>query len=62
MAKTTTIPLSPETREALKKLGSKGETYDQILLKLIAIAEQIRFIERQTTILKEEEFTPLADI
>lgn len=62
MAKTTTIPLSHSTRDALKKLGTKGETYDEILQRLIAIAEQIAFVERQSRILREEEFTPLADV
>ena len=37
MAKTdiTTIQVSKETREELKTLGSKGETYDEIIKKLL---------------------------
>jgi len=31
----TTIQLSANTREKLKDLGKKGETYDEIILKLI---------------------------
>lgn len=31
----TTIQISPATREKLKDLGKKGETYEQIILKLI---------------------------
>jgi len=31
----TTIQLSPKTRDKLKELGKKGETYDEIILKLI---------------------------
>jgi len=31
----TTIQVSKETREELKALGSKGETYDEIIRKLI---------------------------
>lgn len=32
----TTIQLSPETREKLKELGKKGETYEEIILRLLA--------------------------
>jgi len=31
----TTIQIKKETREELKSLGSKGETYDEIIRKLI---------------------------
>jgi len=62
MRKITTIPLSPRTRDALKRLGRKGETYDDILRRLIMIVEQVDFVERQSRILREEEFTPLDDI
>jgi predicted CopG family antitoxin len=31
----TTIVIKKETRNALKKIGLKGETYDEIILKLI---------------------------
>jgi predicted CopG family antitoxin len=30
----TTIQISMETREKLKSLGKKGESYDQIILRL----------------------------
>ena len=33
----TTIILRKETRNALKELGLKGETYDQIISKLIRL-------------------------
>jgi hypothetical protein len=32
----TTIEVEKSTREALKLLGKKGETYNQIILRLIA--------------------------
>jgi len=37
MAKTesTTIQITKETREELKTLGSKGETYEEIIKKLL---------------------------
>ncbi len=33
--KITTIQLSEETREELKKLGKKGDTYDDIIKRLL---------------------------
>lgn len=33
---TTTIQLSPSTRDKLKALGRKGETYEEIVLRLLA--------------------------
>jgi predicted CopG family antitoxin len=33
--KFTTIQLTPETREKLKNLGNKGDTYEDIILKLL---------------------------
>ena len=31
----TTIPIKKETRDMLKELGKKGETYDEIIRRLI---------------------------
>ena len=36
----TTIQVSKETREELKNLGRKGETYDEIIRKLIQKAKE----------------------
>jgi len=33
----TTIQISKETREMLKELGKKGETYDDIIRRLIEL-------------------------
>jgi len=62
MTETTTIPLSKETRDLLKKYGRKGETYDELLRRLLEIAEQVEFAERQKKILAEEEFVPLEQV
>jgi hypothetical protein len=59
MSETTTIPLSKETRDLLKRFGRKGETYDELVRRLLAIAEEVEFGERQKRILSEEEFIPL---
>ena len=37
---TTTIQVTRDTREELKALGSKGETYDEIIKRLIKIKEE----------------------
>jgi len=50
----TTIPVEKETRDRLRSLGKKGETYDQILRRLISLAEYEDFMERQYERLKDE--------
>ncbi len=37
----TTIQISKETREMLKELGKKGETYDDIIRRLIELAKDV---------------------
>ncbi|MHA2321727.1 MAG: DUF7557 family protein [Candidatus Thorarchaeota archaeon] len=59
LSDTTTIPLSKETRDLLKRFGRKGETYDELVRRLLAIAEEVEFGERQKRILAEEEFISL---
>jgi len=53
---TTTIQLKSETREKLKALSSKGETYDEIIHELIDAYEA--FIDELYRIHEEEEFIP----
>ncbi len=36
----TTIQLTPSTRDKLKDLGKKGESYEQIILKLLKAAKK----------------------
>jgi hypothetical protein len=52
---TTTIPLEKETRDRLRSLGKKGETYDQILKRLMSVAEYEEFMERQYERLKDKK-------
>jgi hypothetical protein len=52
---TTTIPLEKETRERLRSLGRKGETYDQVLKRLISLAEYEEFMTRQYERLKDKD-------
>ena len=62
MGETTTIPLTKETRDLLKKYGQKGETYDELIRRLLEIAQQVEFARRQKRILEEEEFIPLEEV
>ncbi len=59
MMSTTTIPVSMEVRDQLKRLASKGETYDALLRRLIEDAEARLLYEREKRILETEEFVPL---
>lgn len=36
----TTIQLSPQTRDKLKELGKKGDSYEDIILKLLKSAKK----------------------
>lgn len=60
---TTTIPLDRETRERLRSLGRKGETYDQVLRRLISVVEYEEFMTKQYERLKNKgEFVSLDEI
>lgn len=50
----TPIPLEKETRERLRSLGRKGETYDQVVKRLISLAEYEEFMTRQYERLKDK--------
>ena len=54
----TTIPVSKEIRDQLRQLASKGETYDDVLRRLIEDAEPRLLYEREKRILETEEFIP----
>ena len=59
----TTIPLEKETRERLRSLGRKGETYDQLLKRLISLAEYEEFMTMQYERLKDKNaFVSLDEI
>src|SRR5205807_1303800 len=59
MMSRTTIPVSKELRDRLRRLASKGETYDDLLRRLIEDAENRLLYERERRILDAEEFVPL---
>lgn len=58
----TTIPISKEIRDALKKTGRKDETYDDIIRTLLKSAEIKKFYDEMERILETEEFVPLDKI
>ncbi len=58
----TTIQISKMTRDQLKQLGRKGETYDQVLRRLIEIARKTKFFKDIDRILETEEFVPLEEV
>lgn len=50
----TTIPVEKETRERLRSFGKKGETYDQLLKRLMSFVEYEEFMGRQYERLKDK--------
>jgi hypothetical protein len=60
---TTTIPVEKETRDRLRSFGRKGETYDQVLQRLMTLAEYEGFMTRQYERLKDKSaFVALDEI
>jgi hypothetical protein len=51
--------VSKETREKLKNIGSKGQTYDEIIEKLLEIRQKVMFFNELDRISDSEEFLPL---
>jgi len=62
MQERTTLPIRKTTRDRLRVFGRKGESYDDILRRLMEIAEESAFFERQVRILKESRFYSLCEI
>ena len=59
---TTTISLRKETKEMLRRLGSKDQTYDKVIRDLIERASIKELDARWNRILEEEEFIPLDEL
>lgn len=55
MSEATTIPVTKEIRERLKKYGMKGETYNDILKRLMDEVDYETFMERQYKKLEEKD-------
>jgi hypothetical protein len=59
---TTTIAVSKETKEALRLLAEKGESYDLIIKKLIKEASWKKLDKRWNKILADDTFIPLDEL
>ena len=62
MSSLTTIQIQKETREELREFGKKGETYEEVIRKLMEIAKRVEFFEDIDHILETEEFVSLDEI
>ena len=63
MSEATTIPVTKDVRDRLKKYGMKGETYNEILKRLMDEVDYEAFMERQYKKLGEKEkFVSLDEI
>ena len=60
--KATTIQVSTDVRDRLRRLATKEQTYDDVLRELIGLFETRLLYEREKRILEGEEFTPLAEL
>ena len=58
----TTISITQQTKKALIELGVKGETYDNIIKKLIKLYSWKKMDERWNKILAEDELIPLEEL
>lgn len=55
MSEATIIPVTKDVRDRLKKYGMKGETYNEILKRLMNEVDYEAFMERQYKKLEEKE-------
>jgi predicted CopG family antitoxin len=62
MAETTTISVKTETKRLLAEFGKKGDSYDQIIRRLVERASMKELDERWNRILKEDKFIPLEEL
>lgn len=59
---TTTVSLDEETKEMLRRLGHKGESYDEIIRRLIEEAGWANLDDRWNEILDSDEFISLDEL
>jgi len=58
----TTISITQETKNALLKLGTKGETYDSVIKKLIKRFAWKKLDDEWNEILAKDDFIPLDEL
>ena len=54
MASTTTIQVTTQIRDLLQSFGSKGETYNDIIERLVKRANYVQFMRENYEILDKE--------
>jgi len=59
MTNTATISIRKETKDILRRLGSKGQTHDKVIRELLKKASVKGLDTRWNRILEEEEFVLL---
>lgn len=63
MNEVTTIPITKAVRDMLKSYGLKGETYDNILRRIMKQVNHEEFMERHYKLLQEKDnFVSLDEI
>lgn len=63
MSDYATIPVQKKTRERLKAIGTKAETYDMLVRKLLSIAEHSQIMETHYRRIEEkDQFVPLEEL
>lgn len=61
----TTLPVDPKVRDRLRRFGIAGETYSQILTRLMDDASQralVTWMDRRMEEVKDEDWVDLEDI
>lgn len=59
----TTIALSEDTRDKLKSFGRKGDTYDDIISRMMEIVDRELYLDEVYRRLEEKEkFVPLDEL
>jgi Arc/MetJ-type ribon-helix-helix transcriptional regulator len=58
----TTVAVSKKTKEMLRELGEKGESYDEIIRTLIKEVGWKKLDERWNKILERDEFIPFDEL
>ena len=58
----TTIAISTETKETLRQMGEKEESYEKIIRRLIKEAGLKKLDDRWNRILEKDEFIPLDEL
>ncbi len=51
----TTIQVGTTTRDELKAIGHKGETYDSVIRRLLRASEYVAFMDEQYAILSQDK-------